>query len=137
MKIDLIKLTYNQIKNISIDKEVEINKSYLENSEIKNLSKVNVIGNIYKDELDQICINIDIKGTMTLVDSRSLDEILYPFETNYKEVLEENQNFNQNILDIEPILWENIVLEVPIRVISDKPVPKAKGEGWELKDSDY
>ena len=137
MKIDLIRLVYDQQKNIEVNKKVIINASYLTGSEIKKLSPIKISGSIYKNSLDQIAINIDISGEMTLIDSRSLEDILYPFTTNYTEILEENANFKQNVLDIEPILWENIVLEVPIRVISDKPVPTSKGEGWELKDSDH
>ncbi len=136
MKIDLIKLVYDQEKEIFLNKEVVIDSSYLTRSEIKSLSPIKVSGNIYKDSLDRITINIDISGEMTLTDSRSLEDVSYPFATNYTEILEENDNFKQNTLDIEPILWENVVLEVPIRVISDRPVPASKGEGWELKDID-
>lgn len=134
MKIDLIRLVYNQVKSIDINLDVEINSKYLENTEIKYLSPVKVVGVIFKDNIDQIAIDLKISGTMTLIDSRSLEEVLYPFETNFNTILDENYQINQNLLDIEPILWENIVLEVPIRVVSDKPVPKAKGNGWELKD---
>ena len=54
------------------------------------------------------------------------------------EILEENdENLtkyfekSQNILDIIEFLWENIVLEVPIRVTNTTGV-HLKGQGWEL-----
>lgn len=38
---------------------------------------------------------------------------------------------SQNMLDIIEFLWENIVLEVPIRVTGSAGV-NMKGNGWEL-----
>ena len=40
---------------------------------------------------------------------------------------------NKNSLDILPILWENIVLEIPIRVVAESVKPSnTSGDGWEL-----
>ena len=40
----------------------------------------------------------------------------------------------QNSLDLEEVLWQNIVLEVPIRVTKTDKTNKTKGDGWELYD---
>ena len=42
---------------------------------------------------------------------------------------------SKNILDIIPILWENIVLEVPIRLTTSDNV-KLSGDGWSLNADD-
>ena len=39
----------------------------------------------------------------------------------------------QNTLDILPLLWENIVSEVPMRVVKEGiSVTNISGDGWEL-----
>lgn len=82
------------------------------------------------------------KGSMLLLDAVTLEEIDYPFEIHIEEVLNENnENFKEyslnltNSLDIMSFLWQNIVLEVPIRVKKDENKDiSLKGEGWELVD---
>ena len=40
------------------------------------------------------------------------------------------------ILDISEILWENIVLEIPISITNvDSKNLRMQGEGWELKNN--
>ena len=40
----------------------------------------------------------------------------------------------QNMLDLRAIVWENIVLEVPLRVIKEDASFIKQGEGWNLVD---
>ena len=40
---------------------------------------------------------------------------------------------NQNTIDILPIIWENILMEIPIRVVGDKNQSlQMEGDGWKL-----
>ena len=40
---------------------------------------------------------------------------------------------NQNYIDIIPIIWQNIVLEIPLRVVSeDVSDSVTSGDGWKL-----
>ena len=44
---------------------------------------------------------------------------------------------NKNSLDILPFLWENVVSEVPIRVVKEgAKASDVQGNGWELVSSD-
>ena len=46
---------------------------------------------------------------------------------------EDFYNKNKNTLDILPFIWENIVSEVPIRVVKDEYKDfKQSGNGWEV-----
>ena len=46
---------------------------------------------------------------------------------------EDFYNKNKNTLDILPFIWENIVSEVPIRVVKEEHKDvQLKGEGWEV-----
>ena len=78
---------------------------------------------------------------MVLEDSLTLEPVDYPLDIHINEVLgentEENDKNESKRLDIIDILWQNIVLEVPIslRVNPEKDY-ELKGEGWELLKED-
>ena len=70
---------------------------------------------------------------MILKDSYTLELVDYPFNIDIEENIKISKN-NKNILDITEVLWQNIVLEVPISFSKNKKLEKSKGNGWELKD---
>ena len=134
MKLDLNYL--NRFSKLEIDEEVEIDESYLETSEIRKLSKVHVTGNVEVDYEDNINLFLNVTGTMVLPCAVTLDDVDYEFSSEIEESLgkfEEIYKNNKNTLEISDILWENIVLEIPIRVVSDEIEPSnTSGDGWEL-----
>ena len=96
--------------------------------------------NIFNNEED-FELNITIKGTMILPCARTLKDVEYPFSSEIDEIIGENDDnsleINQNRLDIFPIVWQNILVDVPLRVLapdaSDEPV---EGDGWRLITED-
>ena len=140
MEIDLLPLNTGISKEILIDEVYSFNKDMLANTDILKLDNVKVKGKITKDILDKLFINIIVKGTMILPCALTLKPTPYDFnikiEGNLEEMLEEfDENFknNQKTLDILPIIWENILMEIPMRVVSgDLQDFKTKGDGWEL-----
>ena len=135
MKIDVSKLLYNQVKEIEINESVEITEDYWKNTSIILLKPVTLFGKITKNFQDQLILQLSLKGVMILKDSRSLDDVSYEYSSEINETIDENNEIKQNMLDIEPILWENIILEVPIRIVSNENPMNIKGEGWEVKDN--
>ncbi len=133
MKIDLIKLTYSQVAEIEIKGSYLISKEYWGLTDIIDLKEVKAEGTITKNAAEELCLNLEVSGTMILQDSRTLDDIPYEYKLNIVKIIDENNEIKQNMLDIEPILWENIVLEVPISITKDTSSTNLKGEGWELK----
>ena len=132
MKINLNLLPVN------INEEFTIPEEFYKDTSIKFLSKVKVSGIIKYNAADEIAINLDVSGKMKLNDAITNELIEYPFSIQIDDILEENdENIakyfekSQNILDIIEFLWENIVLEVPIRVTNTTGV-HLKGKGWEL-----
>ena len=84
-------------------------------------------------------INLNISGIMVLPNSFTLEDYEYKFATNVKEIVDESYIFYdklKNTLDIMEILWQNIVLEVPIQVGESNNEPIKSGEGWELVSED-
>lgn len=140
MIIDLSKL--NQSGSIIIDEEFTYDKECYKNTSIIDLKPVKVSGKIFYNISDEIELDVDVEGIMILEDSITLDPIEYPYSFNINEIVNETneeikeyyQN-SKNTLDIMPILWQNIVLEVPISITKEKDA-HLSGEGWELKNND-
>ena len=141
MIINLTKLITNLSNEILIDDEVEIDKSYLENTDIKDISKISVKGSIKPFE-NNYELSINIKCTLTLICSISLKDVKYDVNIDVNEIigednediqLEENNKIINNCIDLIPIMWQNIILEVPLKVISPDVNPKnIKGDGWKF-----
>ena len=132
----LIDLNLLNIKDeIKIDEEVTFPKEDLDKAKILDMKKVKVTGKIIPD-LDDYQIDINIKGKMTLPCSLTLEEVEYPFDINVIENLseiDENYKKSEKTIDILPIIWENILMEIPMKIVSPKAKNmKTKGEGWEL-----
>ncbi len=63
---------------------------------------------------------------MTLPCALSLEDVEHPFElmidqnVGLSDEFEQNYKIISNTLDILPILWENIVLEIPNKIVKEK-----------------
>ena len=139
MNIDLSKLIYKTVDKIDIDSIIEIPKDYLDNSDIKDISKVKLLGEITEDG-ENFTIDLNIKCDLTLVCSVSLKDVNYPVDINISEIISENgeniEYFDKiinNSIDLVPIIWQNILLEVPIRVVRpDIKEENIYGDGWKF-----
>lgn len=132
MIVDITELNQNIKDKILINSEVCFKEEQFVNSEIKNLKNVRIIANIYLDEENDACINGTLTGEMIIEDSISLDEVEYPFSIEIDEKIEKNKENFENTLDIIDVLWQNIVLEVPLRFTSVDDYSRFEGEGWKL-----
>ncbi len=144
MNIDLTQFNLANVDYIDIDEVYSFSKEELENTDIISLDNVKVTGDITKNSMDEYIINVDINGKMVLPCAITLKPVDYKFMThvdgNIEELLEEigeKLEKGQKTLDILPIIWENILMEIPIRVVSDDIDDiQTKGEGWELVTDD-
>ena len=140
MIIDLTPINYNQKKEIIIVENIYFSKEDLKETEIIDLQNVKAKGKIYKDNLEEIILELQITGTMIVPCSRTLKPTKYDFDAEIEENIEENEEKTKKIkktIDILPIIWENILMEIPIRIINPEAEEvDIKGEGWELITSD-
>lgn len=136
MIIDLLPLINNNKNLIEINEYVLIPSEYYKNTDIRNLDKVLVSGVVNKISDDVFNLRVNVKGKMVLPCALSLEDVDYPFEFNvdenvgFDDEFEKNYKIISNTLDILPILWENIVLEIPSRVVKDNVKIKTEGDGW-------
>ena len=141
MPINLTKLITNLSDRIIIDDEFEFDKDYLQNTDIKDISKVKINGYIKPNE-GNFDLFLNVKCTLTLICSISLKDVKYDIDININEVLgednedilfEENNKIINNTIDLIPIICQNIILEVPLKVISpDVDVKNLQGDGWKF-----
>ena len=135
MNIDLSLLYSNATDEIDISNVYSIPKKYITNSDVLALDNIEVKGIITKEE-DELYVKMQINGVMLLKDSISLEPVEYPFSLEYDDFLEENYKNYENTLDIFQLLWENIVLEVPLQFTKVKDFSEYKGDGWKLISED-
>jgi uncharacterized protein len=77
---------------------------------------------------------------MVLPSSTTLEPVNYnldiQIDENINDFIEEtgeNSIFCENTLDILPIIWENILVEIPMKVVSNDTADiTLSGEGWKV-----
>jgi uncharacterized metal-binding protein YceD (DUF177 family) len=138
MNIDISKVDE---KGIIIDDTVSFGEEYIKNTPIQKLDNIKVKGRCYYSVTNEVVLDVKVNGKMVLLDAIDLEPINYPINIEISEVLSENDDEKDKkelkTLDIMDVLWQNIVLEVPISIKKD---PDKKydlhGDGWELIDEE-
>ena len=142
MQYDLIRLNNNIVKSIEVNEEYSFTLDELKGTDLLKLDNIKVEGEILKNGLGNIELNLDVEGIMVLPCAMTLKPVNYPFSVQISgeieelmENIEENSTNFQNSIDILPIIWENILMEIPMRVVSDgaenSNITK-EGEGWKF-----
>ena len=129
--IDLTPLINYSRDRIILDDEKELDLDKYHNDEIKDLSRLTIKGEISREE-DDIMIHFTCKGEMLIEDSISLDDVWYPFFFEIDENIEEFIQKDEKILDINEVLWQNVVLEIPLRYTLVDNYDRYYGDGWKL-----
>ncbi len=132
MDIDLSALYSKTVDKIEVDTNISFSKEELENTKIKKLDNISIKGYIYIDTNDSLKADLDFAGVMVLEDDISLEDVEYPFSGKITEISEENSKSFENILDLKEILWENIVLEIPLKFTKVENLEEFNGDGWKL-----
>lgn len=135
MNVDISKIMNENAGSINFEGEVKISEELIKTTEIKKLKNVFVSGEIIDAHEYGLEINMNIKGTMLLECAISLEDTDYDFSIDVAENIEKIDDFeknNSNLLDITSIIWENILLEIPLRVVKKDAKIKTEGDGWEF-----
>ncbi len=140
MKFDLIRLKSGVETYIPIDLNYSFSKEELQGTEIISLENVSIVGEITKNSFDEYEVSADIKGTMILPCSITLKPVNVPFDieinqnvSDFIEETGENSIICENTLDIFPIIWDNILMEIPMKVVSDDISDRTlSGNGWKV-----
>jgi len=133
MVIDITSLKQGLEDTLYFDQDVNMDST---DESIKEIKDLHAKGSINLDIEGNIELNINLEGTLVLEDSISLEDIDYPLSTEIVEKLEKNDENLTNTIDLSEILWQNIVLEVPLRFTKVTDLDEFKGEGWKLLSED-
>ena len=146
MEFNLLRLKNGLDKYINIDLTYSFSKEELEGTDLLSLNDVKIKGEITKNAIDDIMIHLNVSGIMELPCAITLQSVNYPFEVEIegsKEELTDEQAENvkkdENTLDIFPIIWENILMEIPMRVVSpgaEDKLTNLQGDGWKVITED-
>ena len=138
MNIDLTKLVTNMEEEIIINDSFELDKELFSKTSIRDLKDVKFEGTITKLCDGNYEIEGKISGIMVLPDDITLEDVNYPFASNVSEKFNEtgkneenNLEIIHNRLDIQEFLWQNILVEIPLKVVNEKNKDiTLKGDGW-------
>ena len=131
-----------------IEKEVVVNENYsfteLEGTGVTSIDNVSISGVINLNALNEPYVSLDVEGVMIIPCAITLKPVEYPFsikiEGDLEEIAEESPEKyinSKNSLDILPIIWENILMEIPMRVVSEGADDiTLEGDGWKFITGD-
>ncbi len=118
-----------------INDDFTIPSDYYIDSDVKDIEKLHVEGRIYYVD-NELFGTLNINCNLILEDSISLESVDYPISIVYDDKIEENLQKDENKLDLFELLWENIVLEVPLKFTKVKDLSEFHGNGWKLVSED-
>lgn len=156
----MINLRYNlqwiikQQGNFNIDENLTFPEEVFEKyTHINGLKDILVQGTGNLDVKEKrLYVELTITGMMLLPCALTLEELEYPFTVSSTEVFsfektdpeEDIREVKKNMVDLTPVVFENIMLEVPMRVAKEDADIVSEGKGWKMldnaetdKDDDY
>ncbi len=134
--MDLTALFQNHSTSIPVQEVVCFEKEEIKGTDIEKLENVSVTGQITKNDVDMITCDLEVAGTMFLKDAISNEVVPYPFSFSIEENIEDFIEKSKNSLAFKELLWENIVLEIPIRYTTVEDYQLYQGNGWRLTSED-
>ena len=134
-----------QNKLVSFDQQVDISELKSLNNDIREAKEVQVFGS-YALDGEEVIFSLNIVGEVILPCSRTLVDVPYSFHVKVTEIFSTSLAYGQEeeqedihyldgeVIDLYPYILENILLELPYRVVTeDKSVldnALFEGEGW-------
>ena len=140
MNIDLTNLVIGLEEEIVIEKNLEFSSEMFSGTLIRELKNIMFNGSIEKLCDDTYQLSGKITGIMVLPDDITLESVDYSFESVIEEKFSEFDNSGEksleivkNRLDITEFLWQNILVEIPPKIVSEKNRNLTmRGNGWRL-----
>lgn len=114
-------------------------------SQINGLKDVTVKGQGRLDMKNrQLYVDFNVKGQMILPCAVSLEDVDYPFEFDstaifafYKPSVDEDViEVKKSLVDLTPVVFSEIMMEVPMRVVKEGAILKNSGNGWKVLSED-
>lgn len=122
--------------------EITFSQAAIDSLKLINLKDIIVSGHgqLVKNG-NRLIVDVNVKGVMILACALTLENVEYPFNINSCEVFsfvkvhneeEDIHEVKKDVVDITPIVFQHIMLEVPSRVIKEGATFKNEGKGWKV-----
>ncbi|MED5074995.1 YceD family protein [Anoxybacillus geothermalis] len=145
MKWTVQQLRRFQHKEMAIDETVDVSDLKQIDTLIRDISLVRVQGKADVGST-KFTFHLTLSGTMVLPCSRTLVDVTHPFSIKTTETFfvdggdvaetdEDTHIVTGNMVDLNPIIRELILLEIPLQLIADNPGADGApqhGEGWDV-----
>ena len=112
---------------------------------LRNLYDVQVDGKGYYDVTEErLTVDLQVSGEMVLPCAITLEDVVVPFDLEATEIFsfhpvedEEVHVCRKDWIDLNPVIFQLILSEVPLKVVKDDAVYPS-GDGWEiLSEAEY
>ncbi len=131
-----------KLQNINNEFEGTVDlTNYIKNTDIIKISPVKIKGSfeIYDDSMYEFYF--DITCTLTLACAITLVEVPYLLDISVEEIFstdkEDEYNYIEGItIDLLPFIWSNIILEKPMRIISENAYQNQESEIPEIEEAE-
>ncbi|KAB7669279.1 YceD family protein [Bacillus sp. B1-b2] len=145
MKWTLSQLQKYRSKEMPIDETVNMDGIMKIDPNIRRVSPIHIVGRTDIDST-KVTFHLQIKGSLVLPCSRTLVDVDYPINVETTETFllkvseyemneEEVHQVNGDVIDLEPVISEILLLEVPMQVFSEdtreEGAPQS-GNDWEV-----
>ena len=129
MKYTLAELKKKQYQNDTISKTLDYS-DYLKDPDLINIAPVEVQGEFEVEDNRYYHFYLKIKTTLTMACAITLDPVEVPLDIDVTETFSEDENDDYRqiegiTIDLYPIIWSNIYLEKPLRVVKENATFKS------------
>ncbi len=129
--------------HLSFDENIEFeDEIYKQFPRIRKLRNVRAIGNgEYDVQAQRLYLYLHVTGIMTCPCDITFEDVDIPFDSEADEIISFNKEDEENIeilkpdgeyIEMLPIIFRQILLEVPIKVKKPGLIEYPKGDGWEV-----
>ncbi|MEG0330389.1 MAG: YceD family protein [Longicatena sp.] len=147
MKWSRLELLQAKDETITFDDKIDFDPAvFSKMHQIRGLQDVTVNGNVHYDTTsERVYANLEIEGVMIVPCSITLEDVEYEFHTTSLEVFSFEKVIDGDIHEIKgdvvellPVIFQLILMEVPLKVVKEGLTQYPKGDGWEVvKEETY
>ncbi|WP_050614674.1 YceD family protein [Bacillus testis] len=150
MKWTITQLQKYRGKGLVLDEKVDVSEIKETDAQIRDVSLIHVTGKADVNATN-ITFHIHLSGVMVLPCARTFVDVEYPIDISTTEVFLLDDNYESqehefstivkgDVIDLMPIIRENLLLEVPMQVFCEDASPEGaapqSGKDWAVVTSD-
>lgn len=129
-----------QDKELFFEEEVQFeDQAFNKASSVHHVEDVFVSGVARFNEQGYFEVELDVEGVLVCFCSVTNELVEVPFETNSHEIFSfvdtediEIHVVKNEVVELAPIVFQLILLEVPLRVVKDGSIEYPQGDGWRI-----